>query len=130
MLMDPSGPSAGNVYLVAVRDRVVLQDLSDTVAEFDRHAVVLAHPTCDGVFEALRSCDRLKLAFVEAGPRCLTRLKVDVAVSERGGKLILLGDEAEMESESCDRTGIRWRVLKRPFTTQAVLREMASAIGP
>ncbi|SPH23470.1 hypothetical protein DEA8626_02533 [Defluviimonas aquaemixtae] len=122
-----SGRTADHIYLIVVRDRVVLQDLVDTVREFDRNALVLARSNCTDAIEALKTRGRLKLAFLEAGPGCVSRSRMDVVIGDRGGKLILLGNEAESELEADDREAQRWPLLTRPFTTQAVLRKMVWA---
>lgn len=125
----PNCAPDGDIYLIVVRDRVVLMDLADTVAEFDPRAVVLSRSSGAEAMAALRTHARLKLAFVEEGAGNVSRLGMDVAIAERGGKLILLGDDAESEWEAGDREALRWPLLMRPFSTQTVLRKIACAFA-
>ncbi|WP_347311419.1 hypothetical protein [Defluviimonas sp. SAOS-178_SWC] len=109
-----------NAYLVAVRDFVVSQDLADTVREFDPGAMIVTARTCRETLNAIKTCDRLALAFVEAGPDRILRARLDVTIRERHGRLVLLGDDAEDEWETGGAPGRIWPVLMRPFSSQAV----------
>lgn len=110
----------GNVYLVAVRDFVVSQDLADTVRDFDPGATILSARNCREALTAIRSGDPLALAFVEAGPDRVARARLDIAIRDRGGRLVLLGDDAEDAWEIGSRAGRVWPVLMRPFSSQVV----------
>ncbi|MCU9850246.1 hypothetical protein OEZ60_19840 [Defluviimonas sp. WL0024] len=117
-----------NVYLVLIRDQVVLQDLCDTVKEFDPKATVVACSRCEDALALLRRHSDLVLAFVEAGPERVLRLRIDAAIRERGGKLILLGDDAEMELDSVGDSASLWPVLVRPFNSRSVIKQITSTV--
>jgi len=123
------GVSPGNIYLIEVRDYVVLTDLIGSVHDFDPGSHIL---TATGIGEAvaqLRSVDRLAIAFLEAGPRRVAQLKLDVEIRQRGGRLVLLGDDAEDEWEASSSPSHRWPTLLRPFTSQTVLSLIIAADG-
>ncbi len=126
MSADASWSAKRAVYLVAVQDFVVSQDLIDTVRDFDPTAEVITARDCHGALLAVTSHPRLTLGFVEAGPDRVARAHLDVAIRRRRGRLVLLGDEAEEEWESGAHAGDDWPVLMRPFSTQTVTAMLAA----
>jgi hypothetical protein len=116
-----SRTGASGVYLIAVQEYVVAQDLADTIRDFDQGAEVHLAKSC---VEARLQVDRLarvSLVFVEAGALAIARAGLDAAVQARGGCLALLGDEAEDDWDN-GREAVRlWPVLMRPFSSQSVL---------
>lgn len=110
----------GGIYLIAVEDFVVAQDLSDTVREAVPAAVIVTAPGCAAALAAVADQPHLALAFVEAGPDRVAKLRLDEAIRARGGRLVLLGGEAEDAWDSGAATGRLWPVLIRPFSSQAV----------
>lgn len=109
-----------DVYVIAVRDFVVLKDLEDTVRDFDPTAIVLTATSCDEAVTKIRAHDRLATVFVEAGPGYVSGVRMDDLVRARGGLIVLLGDDAEDEWDD-DRSARRWPTLQRPFSSQNVL---------
>jgi len=114
------GTTPRDIYLIAVRNFVVLQDLSDTVREFDPSACLLTAGDCCSALSTLRCHDRITLAFIEGGPTRIAHLSLDAEIRARGGRLILLGDEAEDAWDSAGGKAPRWPTLLRPFSAQAV----------
>lgn len=102
-------------YLIVLRDFVVMQDLADTISEFDPGAQVIAVAHATAALAAIAPVVRLVLAFVEAAPREFEKTELAAAIASRGGRLVYLGDAAEDAAE----TG-RAVVLRRPFSSQVV----------
>lgn len=111
--------SRGDVYLIAVRDFVVRKDLEDTVLDFDPAAVVLTATSCAEALGRIRMRDKLAVVFVEAGPIKVSASGIEDMVRSRGGRLVLLGDDAE-DAVDAQSAG-RWSTLQRPFFSQTVL---------
>ncbi|MDD8022462.1 MAG: hypothetical protein PHX82_05080 [Paracoccaceae bacterium] len=117
----------GDVYLVAVQDFVVAQDIVDTVRDAAPGAVIVTVPDCAAAAAAVAGHSRLVLAFVEAGPGRVAQLQLDREVVGRGGRLVLLGDAAEEAWDSGAATGRVWPVLIRPFSSPAVMALLKAA---
>ncbi len=109
-----------DVYVIAVRDFVVLKDLEDTVRDFDPSALVITATCCDAAVGKIRAQDRLAAVFLEAGPGYVAAERMDHLVQSRGGRLVLFGDDAEDEWDD-ERSARRWPTLQRPFSSQSVL---------
>lgn len=122
-----TGPKGPKVYLVAVHDYVVAQDLSDAVRDFDPAAVVVTARSCREALMAVREAERVALAFIEAGPDRVAQARLDVAIRNRGGALVLLGDEAEAQCDTSNGSAPRWKVLIRPFSGQTVTEYLKAA---
>ncbi|MDI3335567.1 hypothetical protein QKW60_04040 [Defluviimonas aestuarii] len=118
--MDNNCSDRGDVYVIAVHDFVVLKDLEDTVREFDPTATVLTTTSCDEAITKIRTQDQLAMVFIEAGPVYISAVRMDELVRARGGRIVLLGDDAEDEWDE-GRSPRRWPTLQRPFSSQSVL---------
>lgn len=127
--MDFDPLSRQDAYLIAVRNAVVLQDLADTVRDFDPSATVLTATHCAEALARLRLVERLTFAFIEAGPRRIADSQIDAEIRRRGGRMALLGDEAEDEWDVGRPEGRRWPILARPFSSRAVLSLLMVARG-
>jgi hypothetical protein len=123
--MQPNGPHGPDTYLVVVADFVVLQDLADAIRGFDPEAVILTHNARADALASLEAHDRISVAFVEAGPELVEASKLDVAVEQRGGRLVLLGDDAEAELEAGSPLISDWLVMPRPFSNRTILNWLA-----
>lgn len=123
--MDPDDRTApgGAHYLIVLSDCVVLQDLSDTVTEFDAGATVIAVNRVDDALCALEGIAELAVAFIEAAPDGSAGTKLSGAIRARHGRIIYLGDDAEDARE-----GIRTTVLKRPFSPEIVFRSLGALL--
>jgi hypothetical protein len=116
-------------YVVMTQDLVVLQDLSDTIAEFDPQADVFRAITLASAVDMIGSMERISVVFLEAGPGWITRAGVDAMVRARGGRLVLLGDDAEDESDAGGDETSRWTLLARPFSARTVCELIAASLG-
>jgi hypothetical protein len=123
--MDTQAPDRGQVFVLAVRDFLILNDLDDTIRDFDPLAMVVTLSDLDTALERIRSFDRITLAFLEAGPARLAASGLDTALAERQGRIVLLGDEAEDEWEAGHR---RWPTLLRPFSTGCILAQITGEV--
>jgi hypothetical protein len=118
---DGGAPAA---YLVVLRHVLVAQDIAMTIAEFDPAARVA---TAAGPAEALpllEGVERVAVAFVGMGPEAYRASALSRAVAERGGRVVLLGEEAELAGEAAG-----FAVLVRPFTTGNILGHLAGREG-
>ena len=120
--MKPDGTAVPDTYLIVVSDFVVLHDLADAIRGFDPEAVILTHSTRADALAALEASDRISVAFVEAGPELVSASRLDVAIEARGGRLVLLGNDAEAELEAGSPLISDWLVMPRPFSNQSILR--------
>ncbi|WP_284165349.1 hypothetical protein [Frigidibacter sp. SD6-1] len=110
---------SGAHYLVVVGDCVVLQDLSDTVAEFDTGATVIAVNRASDALLAIAKVPEIVVAFIEAAPDDFACTRLCAAIHARRGRMIFLGDEAE---EAC--ASVRTPILHRPFSSEIVFRRL------
>ncbi|MEH6773367.1 MAG: hypothetical protein V7668_05560 [Cereibacter changlensis] len=101
--------------LIALKHFVVAQDIAQIVAEFDPAAqvILVTDPRSIALTEGV---ERVWLAFLGIGPSRVAEDPLAQAVLRRGGRLVLISDEAEETGATGD-----WWVLQRPFTTDAVL---------
>ena len=109
-----------DTYVVMATDYVVLRDLVETVRDFSPGAEIVASDRLDLVRELVSAVDRIAIAFLEAGPSRIARDGVEIAIRARGGRLVLLGDDAEDECEAMARAARAWPILRRPFSTRMV----------
>jgi len=126
--MDVHGSMNNEVYVLMLRDSFVLKDLEDTVRDYAPGAVILTASEWDEALALIEGLDRLSIAFVEAGAEAVAAAQIDARVAAMGGRIVLLGDEAEDEWEA-DSQASRWPVLLRPFSTQTVERLLAELMG-
>lgn len=126
--MDDTGSTGGEVYVLMLRDFVVLKDLEDTVREYAPAARVLTASECTAALALIEGLERISVAFVEAGAEAVAAARIDTLVAQRGGQVVLLGDDAE-DAWEAGKLGADWPVLQRPFTSQTVERLLAELIG-
>ena len=115
----PSLAAAGRqarAHLVVLRHVVVAQDIALTLADADAGAsvILVASPS-----EALAALDRVEavgVAFVAEAPRRFAGSPLAREVAARGGRAVLIGEDAEAEGAA-----LGFKVLVRPFTADAVL---------
>ena len=124
------GTSPGAGYVVMALDRLVLQDLVETILDFDPRAAVKAAGTCDQALRLIRSMPRLRAAFIEASPLWSQRSGAARAVTALGGHLVLLGDEAEDDFATISGAARTELTLERPFSTEMVHALLARLPDP
>lgn len=108
-------------YLIVLRHVVVAQDIALTIAEFDPAARVLVARNGDEALSLLEGVERLPLAFLGKGPSEFRGSPIAAALSRRGARVVLMGEEAEARGEAEG-----FAVLVRPFTTDAILACLAA----
>ena len=106
--------------LVMMQDTVVAQDLALTIYDCHPDARVIVVPTPDDAVAALEPVSRVLLAFVSARPKSFAGSTLAEAILARGGKVVMLGMEAEETGPTEN-----WCVLPQPFTTDIVMRQLA-----
>ena len=109
-------------YLIVLRHILVAQDIAMTVSEFDPTARVVTVTSPAEAEERLKDIDAIALAFVGQGPDAYASSSLSWAVARRGGRVILLGEEAEAQGEAHG-----FAVLSRPFTTANILSHLAGS---
>jgi hypothetical protein len=108
-------------YVIVLRERVIAQDLAMTIAEYDAQAQVIVVGTAAEAVVALRPEPAVAVAFVAMAPETFMGSDLASAIAARGGRVILLGVEAELQGPMPG-----WQVLAQPFTTQAVLAHLVT----
>ena len=114
----------GAQYLIVLHECVVLQDIADTITEYDPRAKVIAVTAPDRALAALEGVERLAVAFVEAAPLAFQQTDLAKAIASRGGRTVFFGDAAE-DAEVSDR----WIVLRRPFSSDIVLAHLTMLLS-
>lgn len=117
----PATRQAAPVYLIVLREVVIAQDLSLTITDHDPEAVVLLATTSAEAEQMLAGVEALVLAFVVADPAVFASSGLARAIAARGGRAVLLGNEAEAHGP-----GEGWQVLDQPFNTDAVLAHLVN----
>ena len=120
----PDKSSAQGAYLVVVSDYIVSQDLAETVADFVPDAKVIVRPTIGDALQALERVERVAVAFVGDRPARFANSPLAAMIHAKGGRVVLLGDEAEVEGPAEG-----WAVLQRPFSLSLVQTLLASSIS-
>jgi hypothetical protein len=108
-------------YLVVLSQGVVALDIAMTIEEFDPAAPVVAALSCDEAVPVLDSIDRIAVAFVDKAPEAYADSVFARKVAERGGRVVLLGQEAEEKGAD-----LGFAVLERPFSTEHVTSHLAA----
>ena len=111
-------------YLVVLGDYLVAQDLAESIACHDPAAEVIVRHTMAEAVAAMESVARIEVAFVGDAPTRFAASQLAQAIRSKGGRVVLLGDEAEATGEAAG-----WSVLHRPFSLSLVLACLAGAIS-
>ncbi len=114
------GPAQA-AFLIVLRHVLVAQDIAMAIAEHDPGArVILARDAAEAL-PRLGGVTRLAVAFVGEDPSVFRGSALDLALAERGGRVVLMGQDAEAAGEAAG-----FPVLARPFTTGDVLGHLES----
>ena len=100
---------------------LIAQDLSMTIKDYDTGARVIVADTAAKARAALADVTSLVVAFIAHRPSEYAGSQLAQTISARGGRVVLLGAEAEATGPSDD-----WGVLYQPFSTECVLEQMPS----
>lgn len=104
------------IYVIVLGQVVVAQDIAQAIAEFDPDATVITTPRREDAVAAVAALKgRLMLGFMNTPPRLLPEDALAQTTRERGGRVVLIHDEADTAGEADD-----YWVLQRPFTSEAV----------
>jgi hypothetical protein len=119
-------PNAGEIgapttYLIVLRQVLVAQDIAMAIAEHDSGARVILVRDAAEALPRLAEVQRLALAFVGQDPLSFRDSALGHAVAERGGRVVLMGQEAEAQGEAQG-----FAVLARPFSTSDVIKLLAN----
>jgi hypothetical protein len=119
--MSDAAEGAGDpaTYLIVLRHVLVAQDIAMTIGEFDSGARILTAASGAEALPLLEGVERLAMAFVGRGPQAFRASPLARAVTERGGRVVLMGEEAEAQGEAQG-----FSVLVRPFGTSDVLTHL------
>lgn len=119
--MGDAAEGAGDpaTYLIVLRHVLVAQDIALTIAEFDPGARVVTAASVAEAMSLLPSVERLVMAFVGRGPDAYRASPLAQAVKDRGGRVVLMGEEAEEEGEAQG-----FAVLARPFGTGNIMAHL------
>lgn len=117
----PSCLAKTRSYLVLVPEMLVAQDIALTIADFDPAAEVICAKSQHEAQAALGRVGALTLAFVSDRPSTFVQSPLASAIAERGGRVVMLGIEAENTgpTETFD-------VLHQPFDTDAVMAKLSA----
>lgn len=117
--LDPNPMAYSRGYLVVVTERVVADDIAQTIADFDPASNVVCANSLAEAEAALPAIGPVELAFIAGCPTSFVGSALHRGLSERGGRVILLGIEAEMTGP----TPV-FDVLPQPFDTDAVIAKL------
>ena len=119
--MSDAAKGAGDpaTYLIVLRHVLVAQDIAMTIGEFDPSARILTAASGAEALPLLRGVEHIAMAFVGKGPEGFRASPLAQAVAERGGRVVLMGEEAEAQGEAQG-----FAVLVRPFGTGDVLAHL------
>lgn len=105
------------IYVIVLGQVVVAQDIAQVIAGYDPTATIITTPRREDALGALDGMEgRLEMTFINIAPRLLAEDHLAEATRQRGGRIVLIHEEAEREGE---REG--YFVLARPFTTELVV---------
>lgn len=114
-------------YLVVSADTLMMMDIAEEIGVFAPGAPVLTAETAERAGELIAGIPALVQAFVAASPEEFEAGPLCRAIRDRGGAVVLLGDQAEEAARTV------WPVLHRPFSAAAVrthLRNPVRALRP
>jgi predicted amino acid dehydrogenase len=95
---------------------VIACDLTQIILSFDPGASVTLAQTVEAALAHAGDDVRLTTAILELGPDATRSSGLARMIEDRGGRIILIGNDADMLA---DRHS--WQAIERPFTTESVL---------
>lgn len=108
--------SDSGTYLIVMKELVIAGDIAGTIQEMEPGAEIIVEMTAERALAALSGVTRVSKAFIVASPEKFRASALHNEIRARGGCVILMGEEAERQSESGD-----WHVLAIPFATRNVV---------
>lgn len=125
MTTQDASPLDRGAYLIVLEDYLVSQDLAEIVAWYAPAAEVIVRHALPDAVAALQPVARLAVAFVGIGPASFAASPLAAMIASRGGRVVLLGDEAERTGEAAG-----WAVLQRPFSQSQVATFLTDPDAP
>lgn len=105
------------IYVISLGQVVVAQDIAQTIWDHDPDAtVIVTQRRWDAVGALAGLAGRMALAFMNTPPSQLDEDVLARTVMARGGRTVLIHDEAEEQGEGPD-----YWVLPRPFSSDQVI---------
>ena len=123
MYLTESQSPSGATYLVMIADCVVATDLAQSVTDFSPQAQVIVKSDPGAALEAAALAASITVAFVERAPKSFERSELARMIVQKGGRVILLGAEAEELGPSAG-----YAVLQRPFSSRMVLEHLSRLV--
>ena len=117
--MSENMSGAPRTYLIVMQQVLIAQDLALTIADHDPRANVIVASTPAEAEAALAPVAHVVIAFVADAPSLFQESTLARTITARGGRVVLLGDEAEDIGPTP-----QWGVLDQPFSTDAVLKHL------
>lgn len=111
-------------YLVVVNEYLIAQDIALTINDHDPGAKAIIAATAPQALAALSEVPRVVVAFIAEPPNHFARSALAKAIAERGGRVVLLGEEAEELGPIAE-----WDVLYVPFTTATLIESLTRRQG-
>jgi len=112
-------------YVIVMREALISQDLSLTIADHDPGARVVFAANLRDAETVVAGLTHIVMAFIIEGPKQFLQSDLSRAIRARGGRVVLLGDDAEEVGPTPD-----WDVLYRPFSTDEVLARLTRRSRP
>ncbi len=105
-----------HAYMLVMEAGVIACDLAQIVLYFDPQATVTLVQGIASAMAHVERTSRLTTAILSIGPDAVSASGLDAAIRAKGGRLHLIGDEAE-NAPAQDR----WSVIMRPFSTDSII---------
>jgi hypothetical protein len=112
-------------YLILMDAGVIACDLTQIVLFYDPQATVTLVQTVAAAAAHVDGSARLTTAILWIGPGAAVASGLEAAIRAKGGRLHLIGDDAETEDE-----GERWSVILRPFSTESIIAVLKRDLMP
>jgi len=106
-------------YLVVEPEALIATDLAQTIVSFDPDARVICARSLAEAEASLLQIGSLEIALVAGCPSRFVGSALHCGIVERGGRVVLLGVEAEASGPTP-----AFDVLPQPFDTNAVVRRL------
>jgi predicted amino acid dehydrogenase len=115
-MLDMQRTKGRHTYLLLMEAGVIACDLTQIILSFDPGASVTLAQTVEAALAHAGDDVRLTTAILELGPDATRSSGLARVIEDRGGRIILIGDDAEATARTHG-----WPVIERPFSTEAVL---------
>jgi hypothetical protein len=115
-MSDMQKTKSTHTYLLLMEAGLVACDLTQIILSFDPGASVTLTQTVEAALAHAGDDARLIFAILDLGPDAARSSGLARMITDRGGRIILIGDDAEATAASHN-----WPVIERPFSTESVL---------